>query len=537
MLTRYWKTGAPLKAVQVYGRLLHRVRRSRPDVRSVQGALRRGVRWKGHPWRDAPLSTSTTATFLSQTREIDALNAWARNDLPRLWLYNLHYFDDLTAEGAHQRRQWQHAFVRRWVSEHPPAAKPGWDPYPTSLRLVNWIKTAWAGDAAGRSIIDDGAVQSMAVQARWLTRHLEYHLQANHLWANAKALVFVGAFFDNDEGPAWTKAGATLATQELREQILADGGHYERSPMYHAIVLEDVLDLIQLAQLVPGTLPPALIDELNHAAPRMLRWLKVMSHPDGDISFFNDAAFGIAPPLGVLERYARDMAIEVPSAPFRPVEWMKESGYVRLTSPEAVAICDVAPVGPDHQPGHAHADTLSFELSVRGRRKVVNSGTSTYERNELRAWQRSTKAHNTVVVDGKNSSDVWAAFRVGKRARVLNVDTGVDGRGAWATGAHDGYATWGRPLQHTRRWRLTPNDLTIADFISDKDRPAEALLYLAPDVKYGHDVQIMVSHDTSVRCEPAEWFPRFGQTVTNSRVRTPLRNGALTTTISWPGFA
>ncbi|MEN9780004.1 MAG: hypothetical protein RL014_1152 [Pseudomonadota bacterium] len=92
-----------------------------------------------------------------------------------------------------------------------------------------------------------------------------------------------------------------------------------------------------------------------------------------------------------------------------------DSGYVRLDNGPAVALLDVAPVGPDYLPGHAHADTLSFELSVGAQRVLVNSGTSCYGSSAERLRQRGTAAHNTVVVNGQDSSEVWGGFRVARR--------------------------------------------------------------------------------------------------------------------------
>jgi len=233
------------------------------------------------------------------------------------------------------------------------------------------------------------------------------------------------------------------------------------------------------------------------------------------------------------ERYARQLGVNVPSDPFGPIEWMKQSGYIRLTSPEAVAICDVAPVGPGHQPGHAHADTLSFELSVRGRRRIVNSGTSTYERNDLRAWQRSTEAHNTVVVNGENSSDVWAAFRVGRRARIKHTDAGIDTtKGAsWATGTHDGYARLRQGALHLRRWELSERELVVRDSLSNSVQHAEAYWYFAPQSESALSVTFEGAA-TEAR-ESAMWYPEFGRAIPNTRIRATLAGRELVTTIRW----
>src|SRR5690606_4780416 len=114
----------------------------------------------------------------------------------------------------------------------------------------------------------------------------------------------------------------------------------------------------------------------------------------------------------------------------------------------------MAPVGPDYLPGHAHADTLSFELSLFGQRVLVNSGTSCYGHGSERIRQRGTTAHNTVVVDGADSSEVWSGFRVARRARAINPEV-HDHQGLEASCSHDGYHRLPGRVTHHRRWRLT----------------------------------------------------------------------------------
>jgi uncharacterized heparinase superfamily protein len=177
-----------------------------------------------------------------------------------------------------------------------------------------------------------------------------------------------------------------------------------------------------------------------------------MTHPDGEIAFFNDAAFQVAAPTRELHAYGTRLGIAPASCP------LSDSGYIRLENVHTVVLFDAAPIGPDYQPGHAHADTLSFELSHQGVRLVVNSGTSTYEKSPERQRQRGTAAHNTVRVDGRDSSEVWAAFRVGRRARPFAVST--DHR-TWAEAAHDGY----KPVIHRRRLELHSERLVVIDSI------------------------------------------------------------------------
>jgi uncharacterized heparinase superfamily protein len=107
-------------------------------------------------------------------------------------------------------------------------------------------------------VLEPAWLDSLAVQVRWLRRRLEWHLLSNHLFANAKALMFGGAFFDGPEAGDWREGGLRILAREVPEQVLPDGGHFERSPMYHAILLEDMLDLLNLSRAFPGLLPGAV---------------------------------------------------------------------------------------------------------------------------------------------------------------------------------------------------------------------------------------------------------------------------------------
>lgn len=473
-LPRLWRTLRPLRPVQVWGRVWLRLYRPRvdarpqPPLRLADGAWRGGARAPSMPG-------PTTFRFLNVEHTLEQSTDWNHADWPRLWLYNLHYFDDLVADGAVVRNTWHRELIGHWIADNPPAAGTGWEPYPTSLRIVNWIKWTLAGNA-----MDPEALHSLAIQARWLRKRLEIHLLGNHLWANAKALVFAGAFFGGDEAARWLHRGMALVQRELSEQILPDGGHFERSPMYHAIVLEDLLDLIQLAARFPQRFAAGEMEQWRKTATRMLRWLRVMTHPDGGIALFNDAALDIAPNYAALTAYARQLGVRVDDAPLKPIEALADSGYVRLQQGDAVLIADVGEIGPDYLPGHAHADTLSFELSLGDKRVLVNGGTSTYENDAERLRQRGTAAHNTVVVDGMDSSEVWSAFRVGRRARPREVAWGEDADGLWLRAAHDGYQHLPGSPGHQREWRLSNGQLTVADAIDGNCGHAEARYRFAP---------------------------------------------------------
>ena len=462
-----------------------------------------------------------TFRFLNHVQTLSNTDAWNDPRCDKLWLYNLHYFDDLCAVGAVDRLAWHTQLIEKWIVENTPTSGIGWEPYPSSLRIVNWIKWALAGNQ-----LSNAALQSLAIQSRWLSKRVEHHLLANHLFVNAKALVFAGMFFEGLEADSWLNQGLRILAREIPEQVLADGGHFELSPMYHAIILEDILDLINADQCWLGVLTLQHINIWRSTAERMLLWLEIMSHPDGDVSFFNDAAFGIAPRLMDLVQYAKRLGVNVEQGDStKEIHHLQQSGYIRARKENATLIIDAARVGAHYQPGHAHADTLSFEFSMGIQRVFVNCGTSVYKIGAQRSLERSTAAHNTVEIYKSNSSEVWGAFRVARRAVPFAIQCVAANNEIAITASHDGYQRLvGRPT-HKRSWQLTSNSLTITDLITGKFDIAIARFYLHPSVNTSETGSLMLANGqrlqysnrgTIMTMEESIWHPEFGKNVCNT---------------------
>jgi uncharacterized heparinase superfamily protein len=341
-LGRLWRTVRLLKPSQVIGRLRFRLQRPRPDLRPAPPQRGAVGPWVKPAAREPSLLGPTQLRFLGEAGDLDQMG-WDDPAVALLWRYNLHYFDDLNASASDSRRTWQRTLLQRWLHENLPAHGTAWAPYPVSLRLVNWFKWLLGGEAPDAAWLD-----SLAVQSRWLTRRLEWHLLGNHLFVNAKALVFAGLYFDGAEADSWLAAGLAILRRELPEQILPDGGQFERSPMYHALALEDVLDLLNvITALAPAASPAlALVPDLRQRGSAMLHWLRCLRHPDGALARFNDTAEGIAPPTDDLERYAAELGVAASKAPGDGLLPLQPSGYVRAKRGAALAFIDVAPIGP-----------------------------------------------------------------------------------------------------------------------------------------------------------------------------------------------
>lgn len=536
----YFHTLRYLKPIQVWGRVAFRLSSPHPDLRPAPSTRCLVAVWCAPIPRQQSLLGEVRFRFLNVEHEIASAEDWNSQVLEKLWLYNLHYFDDLNARCAGTRRYWHLKLFCRWIEENPPGVGVGWEPYPISLRVVNWIKWCLAGNEPSEDLR-----HSLAVQLRFLSRRLENHLLGNHLFANAKALLFGGLFFEGGEAERWYALGKRVMGSQLGEQILVDGGHFERSPMYHSLLLEDLLDLFNLHCAYGKSVDASWQETIA----KMSAWLSVMTHPDGEIPFFNDAASGIAPKANELEDYERRLGMQPSSSPSARPGLLVNSGYARIENGDAVIFADVGSVGPDYLPGHAHAGTMSFELSFAGRRVLVNSGTSVYGNGVERQRQRGTAAHNTVRVDGCDSSEVWSGFRVARRARTFDVHYDR----VTLAGRHDGYRRLpGKPI-HYRQWTTVQNGLDIVDeLVGSGPHLAEVFFHIHPDWRphlKGDGACELVSVDGSYcllmrleprmawHIEPSTWHPQFGVSLPNFRLvgsqrgELPLR---FVTRLSWP---
>jgi uncharacterized heparinase superfamily protein len=246
--------------------------------------------------------------------------------------------------------------------------------------------------------------------------------------------------------------------------------------MYHSLILEDLMDVFNILQAY-GIENKDLVKHIHE----MYTWMQNLVHPDNNISFFNDAVMGCCASLDELKNYADRIGINLPILLSGPtMVALTHSGFYRMQYNYAVVLIDAGDVGPSYNPGHAHAGTLSFELSLDRQRILVNSGISTYESTPSRCYERGTSAHNTLEVNNQNSSQVWKSFRVGYRAKIIHVS--FDLKKNYLRATHSGYARMN--VFHTREWQLAHNLLTITDLVEGNSKRDIKLYYhLHPDVE------------------------------------------------------
>lgn len=402
-----------------------------------------------------------TFTFIGLSYEYsDDTIDWNYDKFGKLWNYNLTYFDFINQEKMDKELGLN--LIQNFIRyPHPIRGKRM--PFPISLRNLNLIKFI-TREKVRKEEIDTFIFNQYLV----LLDNLEYHILGNHLLENGFSLLFGAYYFKDDR--FYIKAKEILE-QELEEQILEDGAHFELSPMYHQVMLFRVLDCINLVQNSSWK-HRELLGLLVQKAEMMLGWLEIMTYKNGDIPLLNDSARGIAPSSEELFYYAQRLNLSTKK------QTLSQSGYRKHGTEAYECVVDVGNIGPDYIPGHAHSDTFNFELYVKNQPVIVDTGISTYENNAQRTLERSTCSHNTVEIEGENQSQVWGGFRVAQRAKVIDLVETEETLKA----THDGYKHLG--CFHTREWHFLDKTIKVVDTISGKiPNRAIAYLHFHPSIK------------------------------------------------------
>ena len=471
-------------------------------------------------------------TFLNKSYFLNEVG-WNNKTIDKLWVYNLNYFEYINNDINSVINQKE--LIINWINNNRNLTDISWESYPLSRRIVNWIKWSLKNN---NKYADNEINNSIYFQSEFLYHNVEYHILGNHLISNSKALIFSGLYFSSTRSNAWFSKGIMILEEELRNQILEDGGHFELSPMYQSIIIEDLIDIYSILITYYNDSKFMLLNKLNRIIKRMMVWLKHMVHPDGKISFFNDSAFNNSRTYEELNNYFTEVYNKYINLKVNKIKYLEESGYLIIKNKKITMILDVGKLGPDFLLGHAHADSLSFELSLLNNRVFVNGGTSTYNNNDRRLIERSTSNHNTVTVDNENSSEVWSSFRVAERAYSCLEEIIDNNSNTLIKCSHNGYKKIFKNIIHTRYIDIDESQIVIIDkIINNKKSISNTRLILHPLINLSmkseneyvlrtkdNDLLVVRVHCGSLVIEDFIYSPEFGKTQTTKCLNITLFN-------------
>lgn len=448
--------------------------------------------------------------FLNIEHQFDKID-WNYNAYGKLWTYNLNYFDYLNQDNMTKE---QGLFLINAFIANKKTIVDGFEPYPISLRGINWIKFLSVHK------INDNKINTFLYNdyLRLLDK-LEYHILGNHLLENGFSLLFAAYYFKEER---FYKVAHHIIEEELEEQVLNDGAHFELSPMYHKILLTKLLDCYNLICLNDRFKDSDFESLLKQKAEVMLGFLENISFKNDGIPLLNDAANNIALENDIVLDYANQLKLK----PYN--KSLGDSGYRKFLINDFEAVMDVGKVGPKYQPGHAHADTFTFCLNYKNHPVVVDTGTSTYNIGERRDYERSTIAHNTVCYDNKDSSEVWGGFRVANRAKVTILkDTQKE-----LIVEHNGYKRYG--ITHHREFEILSKKFVIKDYINGiATKNNISSLHFHPETKLDKKDNYLILNDNiklswkgfdNVNILDYQYAPEFNKLVDAKKIEGVFKN-------------
>lgn len=435
-------------------------------------------------------------TFINMTNQIELSNAWNNNELQHLWRYNLHYFEYLFilayeySKGACQTEYYEKYkyMIINWINNNPYPIGDGWHPYTISLRLTNWIATYQIFEQAIKSDSEfyKGFRESLFLQYQYLQMNLEKDVLGNHYFENIKALIIGSIFFDDKKVKEKFKKELL---KQLNEQILEDGMHFELSPMYHKIILEDLIKITYWLK------DEEINNELTFYLQKMIDVTFSFEQNFGKTPAFNDSADGVSkqykPLLESCEKYFRLSPVTKTS--------FESSGFYIIKDLNKKIIFDTGEICPTYLPAHGHCDALSFELSINGSPFIVNSGTYQYESGKWRNFFRSTKAHNTISISSQEQSQFWGSFRVAKRIKNVKRKQFIHNNIQFYAGSYVSYSG----EKHKRYiGYLDENAMIVLDFVNSdsKDNILNYLHFIpGASVKVSNDIIQVVKGSKAIK--------------------------------------
>lgn len=368
------------------------------------------------------------------------------------------------------------SLINDWIEKNFREIKGDkWNPYVIAERLMYWIGFVSA------YCNDDSQLQRYAQhiysQALELKDSLEYQLGANHLLSEARALMYAGVFLSDK---SLYKLGKKTLLEEINEQFLPDGGHYERSVSYHVEALQQCFEASMLMKEIKDK-------DYNLLVKLMYKpfvFLHSMIMADGNIPLVNDAAtdypflakdflyvsnmFGWHSDKALKGDYSSrwNLGFQKNLEKLENKSIFPNTGFyicnLEKDGHKISVFFDVGDNGPDYNLGHTHADALNVLLTADNKPILVDSGVFTYMPGEQRNYCRSTAAHNTVEIDRKNNTEIWSAFRVAKRGHAKILNYHEDDNEVIILASYDGYSNiFNKQMLHKRKVYINKNSLEI----------------------------------------------------------------------------
>ncbi len=481
--------------------------------------------------RDHKRRQDTPMTFCPS---LDYRDVEEAGDCKFVWEPNRHH--QLVVLGRAYRASGDVQFARAvaeqlesWLTQNPFGLGMNWrSGLELGIRLINWV---WALDLIVESKaiseeLNDRLLDSVSRHIWEIDRkYSRGSSKNNHLIGEAAGAFIAASYFRHlKHASRWRQTAKDILNREILNQTFPDGNTQEQAIGYHLFVLQFYIAAGLVARATGSDFPesywarleqmfeceatlseggeylPAFGDgddgyvlDLGSNPRSVQEWLAVGAALFGRREFKARAGQCSEPVDWLLGQAGRDAFEAIPELPGDPCrsKALRDSGYYLLqygqcNNPDRISVVfDCGPLGMGAIAAHGHADALSFTLRAFGKDILVDPGTYDYfSYPEWRQYFRSTRAHNTLAIDGQDQSEMLGLFLWGRRATTQCLGWKPTEMGGTVVGQHDGYTSLEAPATHRRTLELNGEQrkLTLRDeIITRATHKVEMFFHLAED--------------------------------------------------------
>jgi hypothetical protein len=418
--------------------------------------------------------------------------------------------------GDNKYRKALQSLLTDWIDRNPIGRGVNWTvAMEAALRGISLCLTMellWPFSGEEKPWLDQ-MTASLWQHLRFIETHSEFSflVRSNHYLSNIVGLTTLSAYLQGAGMQRRLQRYTRAVNREILLQTYPDGGDWEASTGYHVLVAQMFLHSFVVQQRSGGVIPPEFETRLR----LMFVWIACLADDAwklphlGDCdngrvellcddieqtalpaaerhslrvgSFCGLASYLLQIPLGGEGEDAAWFGLKTGVHAGKPeqkqVSLMPNSGLAVLRSGDASLVFCAMPNGIRGKGSHTHCDKLSIVFRLGPEEVFCDSGSRCYTRSaELRNLDRSTRAHNTLKVDGADQnivpSDPGLLFRCGNEAIVSRIalsETSV-------RASHQGYSRVG--IEHHRTVQLTQSSLLVLDELTGTEKHLLEVRYI-----------------------------------------------------------